>query len=366
MDVITRSSRHLISSHCKQHAKQQPLQQASLSKRPTIFPRKLSSEVRSTASQFFLSRTNIPNIISHGASSGSVVETSKTSSISLPYTSTDLDASVNLHVPRHRGTINGSSGCSSITLSATLSQQQQQQQQQQQHLLIRGPSGTSSRGSVDLSLQASVLAANTLNESTTHLWQNISERTLPLFSGQGVRGSVEEINVLVTKWIRQAGTIQAVQDDLNTFLKTGMTAITSKVSISSNEALANRLAEAWIQFFGTVLPLLQGLFLPVRWSPFLATRNVDTNEMDAMDIRRMALVTFRNYVVWPNRSRLQEMLLKRFSSVEHSIMGTDVISRMTQMLTILTSLSLNDDKHKAVHELLCVLRHQVSKGSRST
>ncbi|KAH6594921.1 hypothetical protein BASA50_006183 [Batrachochytrium salamandrivorans] len=362
MDVITKSSRHLI-SHCNNSSHCTTQHTASLSKRPTIFPRKLSSEVRSTASQFFLSRTNIPNIISHGASSGSVVETSKTSSISLPYTSTDLDASVNLHVPRHRGTINGSSGCSSITLSATLSQQQQQQQQ---HLLIRGPSGTSSRGSVDLSLQASVLAANTLNESTTHLWQNISERTLPLFSGQGVRGSVEEINVLVTKWIRQAGTIQAVQDDLNTFLKTGMTAITSKVSISSNEALANRLAEAWIQFFGTVLPLLQGLFLPVRWSPFLATRNVDTNEMDAMDIRRMALVTFRNYVVWPNRSRLQEMLLKRFSSVEHSIMGTDVISRMTQMLTILTSLSLNDDKHKAVHELLCVLRHQVSKGSRST
>ncbi|KAJ8325726.1 hypothetical protein BDV3_001031 [Batrachochytrium dendrobatidis] len=357
-----------------------PSSQPLPAKRPTIFPRKLSREIRSTASQLFLSRINpsavvvnptasstvpsptIPSISLDAASANSgysssalLMDTFKLGTgITLSRTSTDPDTPSSTHSLRTRNM--GSSGTTNagFTLSAPTSQHT---------TLLRGVSNASSWTSMDSAVRDAHLAGV---ENVMQLWQNIFDRTLPLFSDQGIRGSVEEINVLVMKWIKLAPNTQTIQDNLNTLLKTGMTAITSKVSASSNEALANRLAETWIRFYGTVLPLFQGIFLPIRLSFDLTTLNPNTNEMEPVDVRKMALTSFRNYVVWPNRSRLHDVLLKRFSSVEHSIMGTDVIARLTQMLLLLNSLLLNDDKHKAVCDLLCVLRQQVRKGSSIT
>eukprot|EP00842_Homolaphlyctis_polyrhiza_P003431 jgi/Hompol1/4089/HPOL_006915-RA len=60
-----------------------------------------------------------------------------------------------------------------------------------------------------------------------------------------------------------------MHEDINTLLKAGMTAITSKNS-----------------------------------QP-LELQNPETDEVEHINIRSMAITAFRNYVVWPNRSRLQ-------------------------------------------------------------
>ncbi|KAL2919726.1 Cu(2+)-transporting P-type ATPase [Polyrhizophydium stewartii] len=271
----------------------------------------MSNEARSSASLVFATRQASNNGQTHGpghgasgagAGGGGGGEGTKMSTVSLTRVPTDPDSSGLSH-SINGGTLGvfassggaaaaaGSSGGPGAPpprgIGGGLSAFSPAQ------LLMRGVSA-SSRASVESATVSS--AAQAVPEPTAHLWQTISERTLPVFSGHGLRGTIEEINVLVARWIRETASAPAVSEDMNTLLKTGMTAITSKVSAASNEALASRLADAWVQFFTHTLPLLQGAFLPVRGAAILDARNADTDRVEHMDVRRMAVVAFRSYV----------------------------------------------------------------------
>ncbi len=64
--------------------------------------------------------------------------------------------------------------------------------------------------------------------------------------------------------------------------------------------VAARISELWNFFFGTVLPYLQGVFLPIRM--IVKQRGGDP---ELIDVRRMGLESFRINIVLPSLSWLE-------------------------------------------------------------
>ena len=94
-----------------------------------------------------------------------------------------------------------------------------------------------------------------------------------------------------------------IHEDISTLIKTGMLTISNKLSIASCETLANRCADVWTYFLGTILPYFQASFLPLRHAPHLQLQT--GKRLEKVDCRKLMLGAFRNYVIYPLRLRLE-------------------------------------------------------------
>ncbi|KAI9003154.1 HbrB-like-domain-containing protein [Gaertneriomyces semiglobifer] len=144
-----------------------------------------------------------------------------------------------------------------------------------------------------------------------NVWQQLCVKILPLFNGQGLKGHIEDLNEMVAHWLAETPTPQLTLD-LVDLLQTGLYTLGSKLATVPDEQLASRLVEVWSFYFGTVVPYLQGVFLPIRgWKRTVAGMNL--NAINAMggalgseipDVRLLSLAVFRDMLIWPLRERL--------------------------------------------------------------
>ncbi|KAF2093162.1 HbrB-like protein [Rhizodiscina lignyota] len=182
-------------------------------------------------------------------------------------------------------------------------------------------------------------------------WPLLKARLLYIFEGEEPRQPVEDFNSLVDVWIRrcvQLGKPTNVIEDLNELLFTGFTSLDQTLRHVPDERLVPCLVDLWHQVFSTILPFLQGVFLPLdlefkgrgtimsaqeasdKWGaklpPALAmetrsysqdrpgtadpTResspdnpNIPTMGED-LDVRRMTLLTYRDTVILPRIEKL--------------------------------------------------------------
>ncbi|KAI8847433.1 HbrB-like protein, partial [Chytridium lagenaria] len=85
-------------------------------------------------------------------------------------------------------------------------------------------------------------------------WQAICAKVLPLFNGEGLKGSIEDLNELVSEMLMQQINPST---DLKELLAAGMLNLGNRIVTVGDEALILRLVELWSFFFGTVVPYVQ-------------------------------------------------------------------------------------------------------------
>ncbi|KAJ3261778.1 hypothetical protein HK103_004729 [Boothiomyces macroporosus] len=197
-------------------------------------------------------------------------------------------------------------------------------------------------------------------DSDANSWPFIQDRLLQAFSGLGYKLMIEELNVLVKKWVDR-GTVESISTDLNVFFKTGMIILANKLNAVQMEVLPTRLADLWTYFYSNVIPYVQGALIPLRNSPKMQYNG--PNGPEKVKIRRMLLLAYLNFVIWPMKSRLQgrydliiEMLLTRISCLPNG--GTDVVGKLTQMFSTLASSSAHLEQQNGMFQLLYILKSQ--------
>ncbi|KAI8813722.1 HbrB-like-domain-containing protein [Cladochytrium replicatum] len=188
-----------------------------------------------------------------------------------------------------------------------------------------------------------------------NVWQTIVTKVIPLFNGEGIKGSIEDLNELVRQWLRDTPP-QTVINEINELLSTGNVALGAKLNSVPDEVLATRVAEAWSFYFGTVLPYFQGVFLPVR----LLTRIQTRNGVEPPDVRGLALVSFREHVLLPRAGRLEDTLPRLFADIESNRRVSDTLSRFMQMLSIIQQVSLDERQKSRVLDLLTLLKRHAA------
>lgn len=261
--------------------------------------------------------------------------------------------------------------------------------------------------------------------TSSDTWQMICIRVLPLFNGEALRTSIEELNEIVTSHVRrtlernQAHAIESLTLDLISLASTGTLTLNSKLQGLDDPRLLLRLVEIWTFFLGQVLPYCEACFLPFQTDPTLRSliassasygvasgsggnggsgantgpfgNNANFTQSGAalmfsgaasagpdlqrIDVRKALLVVFRDQVLVPIYERLSYLfahlseLDPSFSAPEDTTAaggGDDGIKqvslRLLQMISVLASILSDDESQDAMDNLLRALR----LGSKST
>lgn len=199
-----------------------------------------------------------------------------------------------------------------------------------------GPSSVNSTsGSVyagDAVLRETLSGFGLNNMTPDDAWDFLKAKLLVIFEGEDVRIAVEDLNRLVSIHIQrciQKKIPSVIVEDLRELLHTGFLSLNHTLRNYPDERLVPRLVSMWLSVFGTILPFMQAVFLPldlefkgrgaVLTTPAAAAEfwgalpkvgdatlsTPDTSIGDELDVRRIVLLSFRDTVILPRYDMLK-------------------------------------------------------------
>ncbi|QKX59819.1 uncharacterized protein TRUGW13939_06961 [Talaromyces rugulosus] len=185
--------------------------------------------------------------------------------------------------------------------------------------LVGAPSLASTAGTYNNDSVKEALQGFGLHNMTAEdVWDFLKAKLLVVFDGGDVRIAVEDLNKLVIIHIQRCVQkhMPTVVEDLRDLLYTGFSTLNHSISGVQDEKLIPHLVQIWISAFGTILPFIQAVFLPLDlefkghgsvmndrearefWGAF--PTNQDSPETaigDALDVRTIVLIAFRDAVI---------------------------------------------------------------------
>ncbi|KAF3402944.1 Target of rapamycin complex 2 subunit bit61 [Talaromyces pinophilus] len=156
------------------------------------------------------------------------------------------------------------------------------------------------------------------NMTAEDVWDFLKAKLLVIFDGGDVRIAVEDLNKLVVIHIQLCVQkhMPTIVEDLRELLNTGFSTLNHSISGIPDEKLVPHLMQIWMLAFGTILPFIQAVFLPLdlefkgRGSVMNAREarefwgalptNGDSEESslgDELDVRMIVLTAFRDTVI---------------------------------------------------------------------
>lgn len=149
------------------------------------------------------------------------------------------------------------------------------------------------------------------NMSPEDAWDFLKAKLLVIFDGEDVRIAIEDLNKLVLVHLQRCVHKRAptsIINDLRELLETGFATLnhSSLVGIP-DEKVVPHLVQIWMLVFGTILPFIQAVFLPLdlefKGCGSLMTGN-EAREFwgplpagGSLDVRNLVLIAFRDRIV---------------------------------------------------------------------
>lgn len=170
-------------------------------------------------------------------------------------------------------------------------------------------------------------------------WPLLKARLLNIFEGEDLRTPIEDFNLLASVHVRRC--IQkrvpiVLVEDLRELLQTGFSSLAQTLRGVPDGRLVSKLVEMWITVFGTILPFIQAVFLPLDlefkgqgsimtpreaaefWGAFIPEDSSKVDERpsssggtvklpslgEELDVRRITLIVFRDVVILPKHESL--------------------------------------------------------------
>ncbi|EXJ79558.1 hypothetical protein A1O3_07837 [Capronia epimyces CBS 606.96] len=203
------------------------------------------------------------------------------------------------------------------------------------------------------------------NMSSDDAWDLLRAKILVVFEGEAVRIAVEDLNKLVTIHVQrcvQKRDPSIVIGDLEDLLRTGFSSLNHTLRQGSDDRLVSHLVKMWIQVFGSILPFMQAVFLPldqefkgrgsILTSPKMAAEfwgalpSAETGSQlssspgvgdgadfsvaagEELEVRRILLIAFRDIIILP-RFEVLKATFSRLSldSINASLVHLDAGNR---------------------------------------
>ncbi|KAF7315336.1 hypothetical protein MIND_00048200 [Mycena indigotica] len=167
-------------------------------------------------------------------------------------------------------------------------------------------------------------------------WISVNIHVLPLFNGEHLKVPIEELNTLVKRHISSvvssspSKAIATLEHDAAELIASGMVNLSSKLD-TDDESLIAHIVEIW-EFFLQVLTYVEGVLLPLRTDPLLSTLHrskphrpssprqtskgnlssiLNGVQPSSIDVRTIALRSFRDKVIIPYTPQLRASILNR-------------------------------------------------------
>jgi hypothetical protein len=171
-------------------------------------------------------------------------------------------------------------------------------------------------------------------------WPLLKARLLNLFSGESLRPPIEDFNALVSVHVRrciQRRSPIVLIEDVRELLQTGFSSLAQTLRGIPDERLITNLVDMWVGVYGTILPFLQAVFLPLElefkgrgnlmtsreaqefWGAIPESLKSDERPesaggalrvpslADELEVRRLTLIAFRDSVILPKHESLMNI-----------------------------------------------------------
>lgn len=156
------------------------------------------------------------------------------------------------------------------------------------------------------------------NMTAEDVWDFLKAKLLVIFDGGDVRIAVEDLNKLVVIHIQLCVQKQmpTIVEDLRELLHTGFSTLNHSISGIPDEKLVPHLMQIWLLAFGTILPFIQAVFLPLDlefkgrgsvmnarearefWGALPTHGDSEESSLgDELDVRMIVLTAFRDTVI---------------------------------------------------------------------
>ncbi|KAJ6607765.1 HbrB-like-domain-containing protein [Mycena sp. CBHHK59/15] len=231
--------------------------------------------------------------------------------------------------------------------------------------LAPGLSQAPSVTSLALPAPGSMAQVSLASTSSADPWGTLHVHVLPLFNGEPLRIPIEDLNVLVKRHISSvvlslpSKALATLEHDAAELIASGMVTLNAKLSDASDDSLIGRVVDVWTFFWDQVLNYVEGLvLLPLHTDPLLSTvyrkphrpsspRQTSKGNIPFVlngsmqlaskyiDVRTVALRSFRDKVILPLASRLRACIVNRQENSQEVVAQP----RLQQMLLVLTSQS---------------------------
>ncbi|KAJ7209561.1 HbrB-like-domain-containing protein [Mycena pura] len=219
--------------------------------------------------------------------------------------------------------------------------------------------------SLALPAPSSMAQVGLASTSPNDPWDAVHVNVLPLFNNERLPMTIEDLNMLVKRHIgivissSPSKAITTLEHDAAELIARGMATLNSKLSNTDDESLIRDIVQIWSFFWDEVLPYVEGVLLPLHTDPTLSTlhrskphrpssprqtskgniSSVFNNSMQMpsnyIDVRTIALRSFRDKVVVPLASRLRGCIINRQEKENAQV--TVAQPRLQQMLLVLSS-----------------------------
>ena len=161
------------------------------------------------------------------------------------------------------------------------------------------------------------------NMTPEDAWDFLKAKLLIIFEGEELRMPVEDLNRLVSVHIQRCVHKRApmiITEDLRDLLQTGFLSLEQTLRGIPDDRVVPYLVDMWLFVFGTILPYMQAVFLPLDlefkghgtimnsreaaefWGYAPDPMKAFDNELD---VRRIVLVSFRDHVIIPRYDALK-------------------------------------------------------------
>ncbi|KAJ5193851.1 hypothetical protein N7472_006317 [Penicillium cf. griseofulvum] len=175
-----------------------------------------------------------------------------------------------------------------------------------------GPSSVGSSGTFPESILRETLQGFGLNNMTPEdAWDFLKAKLLVIFDGEDVRIAIEDLNKLVLVHLQRCVLKRApasIVIDLQELLRTGFATLNhSSLAGLPDEKLIPHLVQVWLLVFGTILPFIQAVFLPLDLE-FKGCGSLMTSREagefwgalpagGSLDVRSLVLIAFRDCII---------------------------------------------------------------------
>ncbi|PGH00122.1 hypothetical protein AJ79_08305 [Helicocarpus griseus UAMH5409] len=170
----------------------------------------------------------------------------------------------------------------------------------------------------EASLKETLQGFGLQNMAPEDAWDFLKAKLLVLFEGEEIRIALEDLNKLVTIHIQRCVLKympSVIVEDLRDLLETGFTSLNHSLDSVADERLVPHLVQMWLFVFGTVLPFIQAVFLPLDlefkgrgsimkpheakefWGALPNGESSNRSMGDELDVRTIVLISFRDNVV---------------------------------------------------------------------
>ena len=162
------------------------------------------------------------------------------------------------------------------------------------------------------------------NMSPEDAWDFLKAKLLIIFEGEELHLAVEDLNRLVSVHIQRCihqrlPTI--IIEDLRDLLQTGFLSLDQTLRGVPDHRLVTRLVEMWLFVFGTILPHMQAVFLPLdlefkghgplmkpsEAAEFWGAKSEARDDAfgNQFDVRSIVLLAYRDHVILPRHDSLK-------------------------------------------------------------